>query len=258
MQALLQTAERISDTININNYVFQRHVIAYKSIPQEALRQKAVLELGCGNGYGMNMLAPDTSLYLGIDKKEPSSIAPGEGTQFMQLNLKQLSTLPSQSFDTIICFQVIEHIQDDIVLLLQIKRILKPGGRLFLTTPNKLMSLTRNPFHIREYTPETMHNVVGEVFQSFSIKGVSGNAIVQQYYEANKAQVARITKLDIFNLQYRLPRWMLQVPYNLMNNVSRLLIYKKENDLTATIHHTDFHISEVNDKSLDFFVVAEA
>jgi hypothetical protein len=141
---------------------------------------------------------------------------------------------------------------------LQIKRLLKPGGRLFLTTPNKLMSLTRNPFHVREYTPSTMKHVVSEVFDSFDIKGISGNNTVQQYYEANKAQVERITKFDCFNLQYRLPRWLLQMPYNLMNNVSRLLIYKKENDLTANITHTDFYIGAVNDRSLDFFVVAEA
>ncbi|WP_225980122.1 class I SAM-dependent methyltransferase [Pseudobacter ginsenosidimutans] len=62
-----------------------------------------------------------------------------------------LSTFSDESFDTIICFQVIEHISYDHALMREMKRVLKNGGVICLTTPNRRMSLPRNPFHIREY-----------------------------------------------------------------------------------------------------------
>lgn len=256
MQGLIQTAERVSNTVNINNYVFQRHFVAYKSIPFDALWNKDVLELGCGNGYGMAILAPDTNSYVGIDKNKPAKRNYSDNATFMQMNLSNLQQLPGSSFDTIICFQVIEHIVHDIQLLEQIERMLKPGGRLFLTTPNQLMSLTRNPFHIREYTPQTMQELFSQVFNNYHIQGVYGNNKIKQYYKANKTQVEKITRFDIFNLQEKAPRWLLQIPYSFMNNISRLLIFKKENDLTANIQYSDFYIDEVGRYTLDFFITA--
>lgn len=256
MQALLQTAERVDSSVNINNYVFARHLIAYKSIPVDALWGKEVLELGCGNGYGMNMLSPYTKAYHGVDKKIPAISTYHQNSHFVQLNLPYLEQIPDAAYDTIICFQVLEHINKDLLLLQQIRRILKPAGRLFLSTPNLLMSLTRNPFHIREYTPGTIQHLFNKVFSQYTIQGIVGNQTVKAYYARNKAQVEKLTRLDIFNLQYRLPRWMLQFPYSLLNNVSRLLLYKKESELTNSIHYTDFQVAPLNKECLDFFVVA--
>ena len=49
------------------------------------------------------------------------------------------------SIDFVVTFQVIEHIKDDEKFVQEIHRVLKPGGKLILTTPNILMSLSRNP-----------------------------------------------------------------------------------------------------------------
>ena len=62
-------------------------------------------------------------------------------------------------------FQVIEHIKDDEKFVQEIHRVLKPGGKLILTTPNILMSLSRNPWHIREYNPTEMNEILKHHFQ---------------------------------------------------------------------------------------------
>ncbi|MBO9730891.1 MAG: class I SAM-dependent methyltransferase [Chitinophaga sp.] len=255
MIALLKTAERANNSSYINNYVFQRHVFAYRAIPVEHLQNKQVLELGCGEGYGMEMLAPHVAHYLAVDKKKPVSKLPANAS-FQTCNLPILTGIADNSYDTVICFQVIEHIKDDSALLHEIRRILKPGGRLFLTTPNRLMSLSRNPFHIREYLPREMYALANAHFPKATVEGIYGNQAVMTYYEENKASVNRITRWDIFRLQYRLPAFLLRIPYSLLNNLNRFLLLKKIEDVTAGIVHDDFYQHSLRDDCLDYFVTA--
>ena len=83
-----------------------------------------------------------------------------------------------------------------------IKRILKPGGIAILTTPNRKMSLSRNPWHIREYTAQQLTDLASEMFNDVQMKGIGGNKKVLKYHERNRQSVQRIMKWDIFNMQY--------------------------------------------------------
>jgi SAM-dependent methyltransferase len=255
MIALLKTAERANNSSYINNYVFQRHVFAYKAIPLQYLQQKQVLELGCGEGYGMEMLAPHTAHYLATDKKMPGCKLPGNAS-FQQCQLPALGGIADNSYDTVICFQVIEHIKDDSALLHEIRRVLKPGGRLFLTTPNCLTSLSRNPFHVREYLPREMFALMMAHFPTAKVEGIYGNEMVMAYYEENKRSVENIARFDIFNLQYRLPACLLRVPYTLLNNLNRFLLLKKIEDVTAGLSSEDFYLNSLRDDCFDYFVTA--
>lgn len=256
MIAILKTAERADSHTYANNYIYQRHVFAYRSIPKESLQSKTVLEVGCGEGYGMEMLHDSTDLWLAIDKKKPAHIQFQGRKQFEHCVLPNLSGIPSDHFDTVICFQVIEHIYDDHGLLREMKRVLKPGGTLYLTTPNKKMSLTRNPFHVREYTPVSMQVLIAKHFHRASVEGIYGNDIVMQYYEANKKNVQRILRYDVFNLQHRLPAIFLRGVYSLMNNYNRLMIARKAPDITSGILYTDFQLEALDTDCLDYFVTA--
>lgn len=254
MQALFATAERTKDYSLADNYVYQRHVFAYQHAAR--LLGNVVIELGCGNGYGMQLLAPHCQWYTGVDKYAAArTLSANSG--FFKASLPNLNNIGSNSFDTVICFQVLEHIKQDAQLLAEIHRILKPGGQLLLTTPNKLMSLTRNPFHVREYTPQGMEQLTASAFSKYAIRGIKGNSSVMDYYNCNKKQVARITRWDVLNLQQRLPAFMLKLPYNMMNNLSRFALYNRQSALTATIEYSDFYLDEADEYSLDFFVVAE-
>ena len=80
-----------------------------------------------------------------------------------------------------------------------------------------------------------------------------GNQKVMDYYEENKVAVKRITRFDIFNLQYKLPRTWLQVPYDIANRMSRLSMSKSNNSLVSSIQVDDYFLSQDPDNSLDFF-----
>lgn len=257
MFTALPTAERTSGFSRVDNYVYQRHLFAYQTVLQHGWAGRKVVEIGCGEGYGMQLLADQSEHYVAIDKKFPAGYQRQSNTLFTYARLPDLSAVGSNSFDTVICFQVIEHIRRDDMLLAEMKRILKPGGRLLLTTPNRLMSLTRNPFHVKEYTAAEMHTAIETHFSRFSLRGIYGNEKVRDYYGRNKASVQRITRYDVFNLQYRLPAALLRLPYNILNHINRLVLFNENSRLSAGICHHDFYLDAISDRCLDLFVVAE-
>jgi ubiquinone/menaquinone biosynthesis C-methylase UbiE len=167
-----------------------------------------------------------------------------------------LKGLPDNNFDVVISFQLIEHIHDDKTLVDEVFRVLKPGGKFICTTPNKLMSLTRNPYHIREYTKPDLYRVVGKKFEFVNLLGIFPDAMMLDYYEKNKVSVRKITRFDIFNLQYILPRFLLKIPYDISNRISRNMLKKSNTKMVSEIDINNFYLGEANDTCLDFFCIA--
>ncbi|MFT3948528.1 MAG: class I SAM-dependent methyltransferase [Agriterribacter sp.] len=256
---ILQTAERVSQKDYSDNYVYQRSLLAY--LEAAKLISGKVLEIGTGSGYGVEIIAPHTEAFVTIDKFETdiihSDAFKNNGVRFIQMNIPPLTDIPSDTFDFVITFQVIEHIPKDNEFLKEINRVLKKGGKLIVTTPNKKMSITRNPWHVREYTVEELKQLLGRHFSNVKALGVFGNNAIMDYYAKNKASVKKITRFDIFNLQYRLPRQLLQIPYDILNRMNRKKLLKQNEDLTTGITHEDYFIKEAGDACFDLFYVAE-
>ncbi len=251
---MVQTAERNSGTEASDNVIHHRHLIAYN----EAAKQVSgtVLEIGSGEGYGIRILSPLASSYLAFDK-HPTPIDPKfTNVKFYQAHIPPLTDILDNSVDFVVTFQVIEHIKNDRFFLEEIKRVLKPGGTLILTTPNIKMSLTRNPWHVREYDPPRMKSLMLSLFSNTQFLGVYGNEKVIKYHEENRKSVRKFTRWDILNMQYWLPRWMLQIPYDLANRMNRNKLHKSNTGLVAEVTTSDFFLEEVSDLCFDFFCVA--
>jgi SAM-dependent methyltransferase len=255
LMKIVQTAERNSGNELSDNVIHHRHLIAYDHAAK--LISGRVLEIGSGEGYGIRILSPHAKEYFAIDKHQTPVGGDFENVVFKQCHVPPLHEFADNSFDFVVTFQVIEHIKDDLFFLQEIYRVLKPGGTLIMTTPNKHMSLTRNPWHIREYTPEQMKKLLGQVFPGAGIKGVYGNEKVLKYHEENRRSVKRFTRWDILNMQFWLPRWMLQIPYDLANRMNRRKLHKANTGLVSEVVTTDFFIDPVSDTCLDFFCIAK-
>ena len=245
--------EKISD-----NPVHQRLVFAYV----EAAKRVGgnLLEVGCGVGRGLALLVANSDRYTAIDKNKKliEQLKQQNPTlNFIEQHIPPFGGIEDNSFDYVVSFQVIEHITDDHTFVKEIHRVLKPGGEAIITTPNIKLSLTRNPWHVREYTAMELEKLVRKYFAEVQTQGVHGNEKVMQYYAENKAAVEKITRFDIFNLQYRLPRRFLQIPYDLLNRLNRKSLHKQNTGLVSEIDYTDYLISDEPDKSLDFFYVAK-
>jgi len=250
----IKTAERNSGILPEDNVIHHRHLIAY----QEALKHISgtVLEIGSGEGYGIKLLAPESVQYFAVDKHNTPVEADNKNVVFQQLSVPPLSIFTDNTFDVVVTFQVIEHIKNDHLFLQEIKRVLKQDGLLIMTTPNRRMSLTRNPWHVREYKLNGMTELISKYFSSYQINGVFGNEKVMAYYEENRRSVKKITRFDIFRLQYILPRKLLQVPYDIANRMNRNKLMKKNTTLVEKVLTSDFYIDKATESCFDFFVMA--
>ncbi|WP_417014542.1 class I SAM-dependent methyltransferase [Alistipes sp.] len=251
--ATIQTAERVSREAS-DNFVFQRSLLAYHAAARRI--QGDVLEIGTGSGYGIEVVAPHARRFITVDKHAPApELLARRDVEFRQTTVPPLE-FPDNAFDCVISFQVIEHIRDDRRFVEEIHRVLRPGGRFIVTTPNAPMSLTRNPWHVREYTAEELRQLLAGRFSQIECLGVIGNDRVRAYYEKNRRGVERITRFDVLDLQHRLPRWMLQLPYDLLNRLNRRRLLRENTDLTTSIRMEDYSIGPVTADCYDLFFVA--
>jgi 2-polyprenyl-3-methyl-5-hydroxy-6-metoxy-1,4-benzoquinol methylase len=252
------TAERVSKKDESDNYVYQRSLLAY--LEAAKIISGRVLEIGTGNGYGIEVIAPLVDQFVTIDKNPPNFLDisyKGDHVTFLKKTVPKLTGIPDEYFDFVISFQVIEHVKDDRLFLKEISRVLKNTGMLIITTPNKKMSITRNPWHVREYTVSELKKIMSISFKKINASGVFGNNQIMTYYEQNRESVKKITRFDIFKFQYILPRQFLLLPYNLLNRMNRTRLLKENQKLVSSIKHTDYFIADAADHCFDLLFIAE-
>lgn len=249
------TAERVSAHNQFDNYLVQRHLFAYNYASHQVSGR--IMEIGCGEGYGYSLLKEKIDHYVGIDKINVNTSGWINGkADFFRMKVPQLQNIPSNIFDFVIAFQVIEHIKDDDLFLSEISRVLKRGGKLLLSTPNRKTSLTRNPWHIREYDGAQLAKKIQPHFSEVKLYGLNTSSTLQDYLAEHKAQVARILRWDVLKLEQRLPRLLLKIPYNVFNQFNKALMFKRNNELLNQIAPDDFILDGITDESLDLFVKA--
>lgn len=138
----------------------------------------ALLDVGCGRGYGFDLLGQRSSSQTGVDVSLPflgAAQRAYSNASFAQASGERLP-FRSGSFDTVIAFEVIEHLHDDRGFLEELRRLLRPGGTAAISTPNRLVASGQrerplNPFHVREYLVDEFAALLGGVFSQVLLLG---------------------------------------------------------------------------------------
>jgi 2-polyprenyl-3-methyl-5-hydroxy-6-metoxy-1,4-benzoquinol methylase len=128
------------------------------------------LDAFCATGYGAYMITEALHCpVLGIDASwEAVSVGIKHYSNQNTFYVNKLFpfSLPIGTFDFITCIESLEHIEDQHAFVESLKASLKPGGYLFLSTPNEqLYSLRKNPnpFHFKHYSHEELVNFINNV-----------------------------------------------------------------------------------------------
>lgn len=141
---------------------------------------KTVLDIACGTGFGMKILSEaGAATVVGIDlSTEALTEADSQevfGTSLCRADGTRLPAAPA-AFDVITSFETLEHIEDDQRFVDELRRVLRPEGLLILSTPNALHTrptdgIPKNPFHVREYEPRQLHDLLRTYFLEVDVLG---------------------------------------------------------------------------------------
>jgi SAM-dependent methyltransferase len=116
------------------------------------------LDIACGEGYGSNLLASAALEVTGVDIDGPSIARAEKKYRLDNLAFRQGSAdripLGDAAVDLVVSFETLEHVSFHEQMLNEIRRVLRPGGVLLMSTPDKRVYSDlrnyRNPFHVRE------------------------------------------------------------------------------------------------------------
>jgi lipopolysaccharide biosynthesis protein/SAM-dependent methyltransferase len=131
-----------------------------------------VLDIACGEGYGADILATMAKSVIGVDIS-PEAIEYAKSCyQDPRMSFRVGSAtdipIPDASVDMVVSFETIEHLEDHDRMMQELHRVLRPGGLLMISSPNKLEYSDKpgysNRLHVRELYTEEFVTLVSRHF----------------------------------------------------------------------------------------------
>lgn len=139
-----------------------------------------VLDAACGEGYGAYLLAGSAAEVVGVDLSEEAvahamaRYSTAENLHFEVADVTQLN-FPEKTFDLIVSFETLEHLEAQEQMLDEFRRVLKPNGKLVISTPDKAIYTDRmgtdNEFHVRELYRDEFEALIASRFPACHILG---------------------------------------------------------------------------------------
>jgi len=159
--------ERMVPSKHKGSSIYGEHIARYEAA-QDIVKDKIVLDIACGSGYGTSLLSKYAKRITGVDiSNDAVNFANkeycGDNIIFKKSNGK---TIPFEddSFDVVTSFETIEHINEYEFFMAEIKRVLKPNGLFILSTPNKLEFSQGNHFHVHEFIHDELVGLVKKYY----------------------------------------------------------------------------------------------
>ena len=170
------TGERTVPGVAEENYWFRRHEAAYRWLARELpVPGAVVVEAGCGEGYGGQLLADaGAAVVAGLDLDLATVRHAAIAYPGVPVAAANLVALPvaDRAVDLVVSSQVVEHLWDQDAFVAECARVLRPGGRLVMTTPNRLTFPPGNVFHSRELAAPELRALVGRHLEVGAVLGL--------------------------------------------------------------------------------------
>ncbi len=167
------TGERmVPEGADVTTYL--EHVFRY-AFACKNVRNRKVLDIASGEGYGTYALSKVASGVIGIDVSA-EAVAHAKSKYGLDFRVGNAERIPleSGSFDAVVSFETVEHVPNPRLFIEEIYRVLRPGGMVVISTPNKEVyhhGVTPNPYHCSEMTRVEFLKVMQPYFQVCQLLG---------------------------------------------------------------------------------------
>lgn len=141
---------------------------------------KLVLDVACGAGVGAAILVDAGAAgVFGLDNSTTAleeAAARDVGQSLLCRGDACRLPIPDRAVPVVTSFETIEHLEEPEAFVQELRRVLHPTGVLVLSTPNALHTKPVNgkpvnPFHVREFTPDELRQLLSEHFRHVALKG---------------------------------------------------------------------------------------
>ena len=148
-----QYRQQLKESLEGNSSVLEQDEMQFytlKALFPKSLRDKSVLDVGCGAGSLLDMVKNISSDQLGIEPCEPYLESLLKRGYNGYPSLAEAIKKEKETIDYAFTIQVIEHVKNPVEFLEQIKKLIKPNGRVLVSTPNRndiLMTMLKDKFY---------------------------------------------------------------------------------------------------------------
>jgi len=185
---------------------FQHHLARYEFLLPMIQKSDEILETGCGAGYGSRMLSERARSVVAIDYSPAAldyarSRYGAPNLKYLLMNCHRLG-FAAGSFDLVVSFEVFEHLEEPQDYLSECRRVLRPGGRLVVSTPNRsswdihMRSIRKAyDYHVNMVDLKQLRRLLKSCFSRVEI--------YSQWRRGNSLH-RTLRALDVWNLRLRL------------------------------------------------------
>jgi SAM-dependent methyltransferase len=172
------TGERTLPDVPAENYWFRRHLAVYEWVA-ERCAGRDVVDMACGEGYGVEVLARRARHVTGVDANpeahEHARLKYARpGVRFV----RDLVETYEEPCDVVVFLQTIEHMHAPAAVLQNFRGMVRPGGAVYVSTPNLLTlappgaEKSDNPWHLKEYRADEFRRLCETVFSRVELLGL--------------------------------------------------------------------------------------
>ncbi len=272
---MIFTGERFVPEID-DRVMQMEHLQRYLSVCK-VIKKLNVLDVACGEGYGSNLMANYAKNVTGVDISQDAINHAKKRYKRNNLNYiwgsaTDLSMFQNESFDAVISFETIEHIDETSqqLFLKEIKRVLRPNGFLIMSTPDKKIYSDlhnyHNEYHIHEFYKsefvsflKSQFDVVNLFNQYFEVTGIVEEESIEKPIIDNVVCFRNNRKVEgkyLIAIASDSKVATINIPSIYMNPeceydglVTRVVQLQKEvEERNIHIHNLDDHIAQLNDR----------
>lgn len=245
------TGERIVTREGGFNPTWQRHTANYL-FAAGLLPPGTALDLGCGTGHAAQFLAEHRTVGVDLD----AGALLGQERPTVRADLRRVP-FSDGAFDSVVCLHAVEHVPDPERVVAECHRVLRPGGALVMSTPNRLTFARADeiidPYHCVEFDPGQLRDLCAAEFGAVEMHGLYGSPRYMEFFRRERRRLDAALRLDPLRLRRFVPVGVRRRLYDWRLSRERS---GAVDPLAASIDLSDFTLQDTAlDDSLDLFAV---